>query len=454
MDFKVHDDLSLLIIDDEEKNQNLYKKYLINSNICNVFSLKKGIEKLRDNHFDIIIADVNKINGEMDYLSEIISDKKKSIELIILSDYKSMEKTMELFNGIAEDFLIKPFNGETLISIINRTYLKLVHKKEKDNLFNNRPINNFYGLIGQSKRMQYVFNEIVKAAATSANVLITGESGTGKELVARAIHYNSLRSKAPFITVNCAGIPESLLESELFGYVKGAFTGAHSSRIGFFYTAQNGTIFLDEITEITPVIQVKLLRIVQNKEFYMLGSSECQIADVRIITASNKDVMELTKKGFFREDLYYRLNVIPIHLPPLRERREDIKILTEYFSIKYCKELNKNRISFTDDAIQAFELYSWPGNIRELENVIQRIIVMTDKEIITLNDLPLLIQQSKKTVQEYSYIYKSLEQIEMEYIKTVLSYTKGNKTIAAKILDIDRKTLWDKLRKLGQINSN
>jgi transcriptional regulator with PAS, ATPase and Fis domain len=303
-----------------------------------------------------------------------------------------------------------------------------------------------YGLVGKSKVLGKVFQEVEKAAAANATVLITGESGTGKELVARAIHYASARAAAPFVPVNCGAVPEELLESELFGHVKGAFTGAVDTRAGFFQTADGGSIFLDEISDTSLAMQVKLLRVLQDKEFYMVGSRRSQKADVRVVAATNKDLLGMVEKNSFREDLYYRLAVITVDVPPLRERGDDILLLTNFFVKKYSEELGKPAPNLSDKVIQVFLEYNWPGNVRELENVVQRFVAMTESEVIDVPDLPSLMRN--RVVREAN-LTRTLQEIEVEYVQNVLASVDGNKTQAAKILGIDRKTLREKLKKVG-----
>jgi transcriptional regulator with PAS, ATPase and Fis domain len=286
---------------------------------------------------------------------------------------------------------------------------------------------------------------IAKAALTSATVLISGESGTGKELVARAIHYKSKRASAPFVPVNCGAIPEQLLESELFGHVKGAFTGATETRAGFFQTADGGTIFLDEISETSLSMQVKLLRVLQDKEVCMIGSTRTRKVDVRILASTNKDLSSLVKKGLFREDLFYRINVITVDLPPLREREDDIFLLIRHFARKFSEELGRPAPLFSDGALQVLRKYHWPGNVRELENIVQRLIVMTDRDVVDVPDLPSLMRFSAR---QSVIPNRTLAEVEAEYIRNVLLSVNDNKTRAAKILGIDRKTLREKLQKL------
>jgi DNA-binding NtrC family response regulator len=294
--------------------------------------------------------------------------------------------------------------------------------------------------------MQKVFAAIRKASSTSATVLITGESGSGKELVARAIHYSSAQASAPFVPVNCGGIPESLLESELFGYIKGAFTGAHESRAGFFQTADGGTIFLDEIGETSIAMQVKLLRVLQDKEVRMVGDSRARKVDVRIIAATNKDLQGLIQSRVFREELYYRINVVTIEVPPLRARGGDILLLVRHFAEKFASELGKTVPRFSEKAMEAMQNYAWPGNARELENVIQRIVVMNDEQIIEVPDLPSFARFSALRT---TGVNRTLAEVEADHIRNVLANAGGNRTQAAQILGIDRKTLRKKIGRYG-----
>lgn len=298
--------------------------------------------------------------------------------------------------------------------------------------------------------MGKIFSVIAKTASTSATVLISGESGTGKELVARAIHYSSSRASAPFVPVNCGGIPEGLLESELFGHVKGAFTGATESRAGFFQTADGGTIFLDEISDTSLSMQAKLLRVLQDKEVYMVGASRSRKVDLRIIATTNKDLMSLVRKGVFREDLFFRLNVLTIAMPPLRERGDDILLSAHHFATKFADEFSKPTLRFSDNALQVLKNYHWPGNVRELENVVQRLVVMTDGELIEVSDLPSLM---RFTALRETGLDRTLAEVEAEYIRNVLAGVNDNKTRAAEILGIDRKTLREKLKQFQKPSS-
>jgi DNA-binding NtrC family response regulator len=307
-----------------------------------------------------------------------------------------------------------------------------------------KPLPGRHNIIGHSPAMRQVYRLIEKAAATRVNVLISGESGTGKELVARAIHYSSKAGSAPFVTVNCTAIPDTLLESELFGHVKGAFTGANASRAGFFQIADRGTLFLDEIGDASLNMQGKLLRAIQNKEIFMVGSSRVQKIDTRIIAATNTDLSRLVKKGLFREDLYFRLNIVEISLPPLHERGEDILLLVQFFREKLSKDMNRPAPQLSDKVLQIFKNYRWQGNVRELENLIQRLMVLADSDFIDVADLP---EQMRFNINWRKGFNRTLADVEAEHIANVLNSVKGNKTQAAQILGINRKTLRLKMRK-------
>ncbi|MBP7049719.1 MAG: sigma-54-dependent Fis family transcriptional regulator [Phycisphaerae bacterium] len=390
---------------------------------------------------DLVITDLKmpKISG-VDLIRHI-RENYKDTAVMMITGYATVESAVEAVKSGAEEYVPKPFTDGELLAAVRRVLDKQRRRREAATRPPDRP-ELVHGLIGESPAMQKVFSAIHKASSTSATVLITGESGSGKELVARAIHYSSARASAPFVPVNCGGIPESLLESELFGYVKGAFTGAHESRAGFFQTADGGTIFLDEIGETSIAMQVKLLRVLQDKEVRMVGDSRARKVDVRIIAATNKDLQSLIQSRVFREELYYRINVVTIEVPPLRARNGDIPLLMRHFAQKFASELGKTVPRFTDKAMEAMQNYAWPGNARELENAIQRIVVMNDEQQIEVPDLPSFARFS---VLRTTGVDRTLAEVEADHIRNVLANTGGNKTRAAEILGIDRKTLRKKL---------
>ncbi len=440
----------ILVVDDQATTLEVIQRNLAAEgyNVFTAPSAAEAIDILKATHIDLVITDLKmpKISG-MDLIRHV-RENHKNTEVMMITGYASINGAVEAVKAGAEGYLAKPFTDEELFKAVRNTLDKLKLRMADDESLEKRPIT-FHGLIGESKVMQEVYNTISKAARTSATVLIIGGSGTGKELVARAIHYSGNRAKAPFVPINCGGIPESLLESELFGYVKGAFTGATETRAGFFQTADGGTIFLDEISEMSMSMQVKFLRVLQEREVCMVGATRPRKVDVRILAATNKDLQRLVKKQLFREDLYFRLNVINISVPPLRERCGDTITLARYFASKYASEMDKSPPHFSDKTLKALCEYDWPGNVRELENVIQRLIVMTDADTIEVPDLPFSMRFSASSKTGYN---RSLSEVESEYIRNVLASTQGNKSRAAEILRIDRKTLRDKIKRYSLDN--
>ena len=403
----------------------------------------EAIEILNATALDLVITDLKmpKVSG-LDLVRHV-RENFKDTEVMMITGYPSVGGAVEAIKTGAEEFLPKPFTDAELLSAVGRVLDKAKVWRFTDAADHQVAVKH-KGLLGNAEAMHKVFIAISKAASTSATVLITGESGTGKELTARAIHYGSGRSSSPFVPVNCGGIPEGLLESELFGHVKGAFTGATESRAGFFATGDGGTIFLDEISEMSLSMQVKLLRVLQDKQICMVGSDKLRKVDVRILAATNKELHGLVNKGLFREDLFYRLNVITISIPPLRERGDDIILLAHHFMTQFAAELGRPSLRFSDKALQSLRSYNWPGNVRELENVIQRLVVMTDGDLIEVPDLPKLCRFSALRKAGFT---RTLAEVEAEYISNVLAEVDGNKTRAAEILGIDRKTLREKLKK-------
>jgi two-component system response regulator HydG len=363
-------------------------------------------------------------------------------EIMMITGYPSVDSAVAAVKGGAEEYLAKPFTDAELLGAVGSALDKLSARRLARPASPGPDLAQF-GLIGASPALQRIVEAVGKAAATLATVLISGESGTGKELVARAIHYRSRRASAPFVPVNCGAIPEELLESELFGHTRGSFTGAAETRIGFFQTAHGGTIFLDEVAETSLPMQVKLLRVLQDKQVAMIGSRRTEEVDVRIVAATNKDLHEQVRKGSFREDLYYRLNVIHIELSPLRERNDDVLLLARHFAAQYAADAGRPSPRFSDAALAAFRKYDWPGNVRELQNVIQRLVVMCDAGVLDVTDLPAFMRY---TASGALGMDRTLAEVEREHIRGVLASVAGNKTRAAAILGIDRKTLRQKLR--------
>jgi two-component system response regulator HydG len=434
----------VLVVDDAPDTLEVLQRNLT-SRKYRVFTapgVAEAIQILDQTPVDLVITDLKMPKGSGLDLVRHVRENLKDTEVILITGYASIEGAVQAVKSGAEEYLSKPFTDGELFEAVQRSMEKLRLRRAGQKTLPVIPAGRF-GLLGESEPMSRVWQDVAKAASTTATVLISGESGTGKELVARAIHYRSTRSAAPFVAVNCGGIPEGLLESELFGHVKGAFTGATESRAGFFQTADGGTIFLDEVSDTSLAMQAKLLRVLQEKEVCMVGARRAQKVDVRVLAATNKDLFGLVKKGGFREDLYFRLNVINISLPPLRERGDDILLLARHFAARFAEEAGKPVPQFSENALQVLMRYDWPGNVRELENVIQRLVVMTDGPHIEIPDLPPLLRFSAPRVNGLN---RTLAEVEADYIRNVLAGVGGNKTRAAEILGIDRKTLREKLK--------
>lgn len=439
------DKASILVVDDVPNTVEVLQRNLMAAGytVYTAFGVTEAIRVIESTPIDLVITDwkMPKVSG-IDLVRHVRANHRHT-EVIMITGYPSVEGAVEAVKSGAEAYLPKPFTDEELLAAVRRAMEKLRVRRFTHTGAQPAPTRP-YGLIGESPPMMEVFRIISKAAASSATILIEGESGTGKELVARAVHYSSRRSAAAFVPVNCGGIPEGLLESELFGYVKGAFTGAAESRAGFFQTADGGTLFLDEVSETSLAMQVKLLRVLQDKEVYMVGANRGRHVDVRVLASTNKSLPGLIKKGSFREDLFFRLNVITIQLPPLRDRGDDILLLAHHFAKKYAGELGKPAPHFSDEVMRILKnAYHWPGNVRELENVIHRLVVMSDSERIDVPDLPEPLRFSIPLEQDLT---RPLADVEAEYIRNVLASVGGNRTRAAEILKIDRKTLRAKLK--------
>ncbi len=436
-------DALILIVDDSEDTREMIRRHLnpYYSTVMTSSGVQEAVELLKDQAFDLVITDLKMPGASGLELVRFVRENFRNMGLMMVTGYATIEGAVEAMKLGVEEYLPKPFTGAELLAIV-KTLLDRVSARQS--LDCEAPDGGKYGITGYSAVMQEVFSSIEKASRTSATVLITGESGTGKELVTRAIHYQSKRSSAPFVPVNCTAIPQELLESELFGYVKGAFTGAETSRAGFFQTADGGTIFLDEIGEMSLMMQAKLLRVIQEKEVYMVGSRKPVAVNIRIISATNKELRSLVNAGLFREDLYYRLNVINIELPPLRDRGGDILLLINFFLRKHALEMSSEIPVLQEDTLVLLQHYPWPGNVRELDNLIMRLVVMHNGEIIKPADLPGYMKNSMSS--GYNYSLRTLAEVESDHIRKVLEQTGNNKSEAARILGIDRKTLRVKLQ--------
>ena len=435
----------ILVVDDAADTLEMIQRNLTleGYQVFTAPGVPEAIRFLESNPVDLVVTDLKmpKVSG-IDLIRHVRENFRES-EVMMITGYATIEGAVEAVKTGAEEFLAKPFTDEELFTSVRRALDKLRMRRAGKPLSPRTPTER-YGLIGESAAMHRILRAIAKATSTSATVLISGESGTGKELVARAVHYSGPRASAPFVPVNCGGIPEGLLESELFGHLKGAFTGATESRAGFFQTADGGTIFLDEISETSLSMQVKLLRVLQEKEVYMIGANRPRTVDVRVLAATNKILQSQVKKGAFREDLFFRLNVITIAIPPLRERGDDVLLLARHFASRFAEEYGRPTPRFSDKALRALRNHDWPGNVRELENVIQRLVVMNDEDLIDAPDLPSLMRFS--ALRETG-LHRTLAEVEAEHIRNVLASAEGNKTRAAETLGIDRKTLREKLKK-------
>jgi two-component system response regulator AtoC len=448
----------ILIVDDEIDALDLMEELFLKHNY-ETYTARNGIEALeliRDQEPDILISDM--VMPEMDgiKLLEEVRKKYSDIAVIMITAHGTIETAVEAMKKGAKDYILKPLRlDEILAKVETISQLKSLIKENqylREKLSNKY---NFSNIIGKNRKMLELFDLVKDIAKTNSTVLITGESGTGKELIANAIHFNSDRIKKPFVKVNCAVLAENLLESELFGHVKGAFTGAIRDKMGRFELANGGTIFLDEIGDISPNMQLKLLRVLQEGEFEHVGGTETLKVDVRIIAATNQNLEEMMKKGKFRQDLYYRLNVIPLEVPPLRERFDDIPLLVTHFLTKFSNQFNKNIEAISDEALNALQNYSWQGNIRELENLIERAVVLNKTGKLTTKDFPAYLIQKDSPIEVNVDVDKNLTDIVDVYEKGVimraLRDNNFNKLRTAEKLGIHRSTFMSKLKKY-QIN--
>jgi len=442
----------LLIVDDEKHIREGLEKALSTDgyDVELASDGKDALERIEEGDIDLVITDLKMPNLSGEELMREALDKFPYLPIIILTGHGTIENAVEAMRNGAYDYLTKPLNIDKLSLIVNRALENSSLKRQYRELLNQlKKKYSFENIIGKSTTMKQVFETIEQVAPSRANVLIYGESGTGKEMIADAIHHNSPRRDRSYVKVHCAALPETLLESELFGHEKGAFTGAIARKRGRFELANTGTIFLDEIGEINIQTQVKLLRVIQEREFERVGGEEPIKVDVRIISATNKSLKEEIEKGNFREDLYYRLDVVSIHVPPLRERTDDIPLMVHKFIEEVSAENNKEIEGITNGALQALMSYKWPGNVRELRNVIESIVVLTKSKVITEQELPsyILAKDEKSSLRVPAGI--DLAEAEKRFILFTLENTGGNKTKASEVLKIGRKTLHRKLAEYG-----
>lgn len=407
-----------------------------------------ALEMCGQQTFDLIITDLMMPRMKGTELIQHLKQAGSRTPVLVITAFGTIESAVEAMKAGALHYITKPFRTDEFLMHVQRALENQRLHSELDRLRTEmRGRYQFENLIGRSEKMQKVFDVVARVSDLAANVLILGESGTGKEMIARAIHVHGPRVQGPFVPLNCAAIPETLLESELFGHVRGAFTDARKDRPGLFQEASGGVLFLDEISELSPALQAKLLRILEDKEVRPLGSNKTIKVDVQLLSASNRDLAQLVQAGAFRHDLYYRLNVIRLELPPLRDRPEDIPLLVDYFVEKFAKSAKRPVHGIEKDALAALMRYGWPGNVRELEHVLERAVLLGNHPIIRLEDLPAYGATDTPAAPLAPAVARgyTLRELEREYIQRVLEEANGNKTEAAKILGVDRTTLYRKL---------
>ncbi|WP_319481755.1 sigma-54 dependent transcriptional regulator [uncultured Draconibacterium sp.] len=435
--------ISILIVDDEESvRDSLYNWFIEDGyEVDSAANAKEALTKIESGKFDIILADIKMPGMDGLEMHRRIKEFDSAAIVIVMTAFASVETAVQALKDGAFDYITKPFDPDDLSHLIRNAARQISLRSENETLKNKIvTLENIEDIVGNSESMIRVLKEVENVAASSSSVIITGESGTGKELIAHAIHSNSPRKFFPMVTVHCGALSEDLLESELFGHEKGAFTGAMFNRKGRFEMADGGTIFLDEIATISMKMQVELLRVLESKSFTRVGGNKEIKSDFRIICATNKDLKKMVADGSFREDLYYRLNVVNIAIPPLRDRKEDIPMLVSYFIKKYCTSMSRDLITIDQAALQRLEEYNYPGNVRELENMIERAIVVGNGKEIRLKDLPL----ETDSVTDSN---DSLEELEKKYIQKTLEKYDWNISRSAKVLQIDRVTLYNKIKK-------
>ena len=438
----------ILVVDDSEMTLEVIRRNLESRGYrMSVAShVPAALEILEQTSVDLVITDLKMPGTNGLDLVRHVRENLRDTEVMMITGYATVGGAVEAMKRGAEEYLAKPFTDEELFEAVTRALLNLRRRRLAENVLEAGEASEPTGLIGTSAAMAEVYRAIDRCSRSTAIVLVTGESGTGKELVARAIHYEGERAACPFVPVNCCSIPETLLESELFGHVKGAFSGATTSRAGFFQSAEGGTIFLDEIGDTSLAMQARLLRVLQDRQVTMVGSSRPREVDVRVIAATNKDLEAQVRKGTFREDLFFRLNVLTIHVPPVRDRGDDVLLLASHFARKFAADDGRVAPRFSSDALRTLRRYPWPGNVREVENAIHRLVVMCDSERIDLPDLPRAMRFSMPNSTGPG---RTLTEVETEHIRNVLAAEGGNKSRAARVLGIDRKTLREKLKRLS-----
>jgi DNA-binding NtrC family response regulator len=443
----------ILIVDDE-KNMCQYLSIMLRKegyDVKTVHNGKKALQEIKESSFDVVITDIKMEGMDGIELLAAVKESNPTLPVVIMTAYATTKTAIDALNRGAFYYLIKRAKNDEIKMVI-RNALDM-HRVKSENVFLKKQLkkrDDFKEIIGKSEEIQRVFNLVNKVADTDSTILISGESGTGKELIAKAIHYRSGRTNNPFVSINCGALPENLLESELFGHVKGSFTGAIRDKDGMFKVASGGTFFLDEVGETSLAIQVKLLRVLQEREIIPVGGTAPIKVDVRLIAATNADLEKAVKEERFRADLYYRLNVIPILIPPLRDRRDDIPLLVDRF-LHLASERAGTKKSISKEAMELLTSYEWPGNVRELENIVERACILQDGETIGAEDLPEKVrhhsQERCKVVMQETQM--TLDELEKEYLVSVLEETNWQKKRASSILGINASTLYRKIQRYG-----
>jgi len=447
----------VLVVDDEPAALETFEAILEGKfEVLTAKSGKEALDKISREPIDLVFLDITMPDIDGMVVLRKIKEYDKNLSVIMATATDSARKAVEAMRLGACDYITKPFDVQEVITVAQKAIEQDKLLKEVVYLRSQREEIRFENIVGKSKKIKEIYEIIEKVAKNDATILISGESGTGKELIARAIHFNSPRRQKPFIPINCAGIPENLLESELFGHEKGAFTDAASQKLGMFELANEGTLFLDEISGLKVDVQANLLRALEEKEIRRLGGTRIIRVDVRIISATNIDLKQAVQEGKFRKDLYYRLNVVPIYLAPLRERREDVPLLIDHFLERYNQIFRKKIEGLTKEAVECLVNYNWPGNIRELKNVIERLVALKEEGVVTAKDLPfdIFIKSSiGNSFQGEGGLKEANKDFQRQYIEIILERVGGNKAKAARILGIHRNALFNKMKSLGLKNS-
>ena len=442
----------ILVVEDEEKLRRVIELQLVSAGfeVDKAASAEDGLKVV--DRADLVLTDLKLANMDGLQLLALIRRQNAQVPVVVMTAFGSIETAVESMKAGATDFLLKPFSLDHLMQVVDKA-LEVRALRDENRMLKQElgRCYEFDNIIGRSENMQEIFATIERVAPTRATVLLAGESGVGKDLIARAIHFHSPRRDRPLVKINCSAIPENLMESELFGYEKGAFTGAQTSKPGKFEQADTGTVFLDEIGDVPAAIQVKLLRVFQEREFERLGSNVTRHIDVRIVAATNQDLRAALEQGTFREDLYYRLNVVPINIPPLRERRQDIPFLANHFVKKLAPDSGSKVESISDAAMEKLLGYHWPGNVRELENVIERGLVMCRGTQLEAADIRLESAPRPRQQNEAHFLPEglTLDQYEQEIIQEALRRSDGNKSQAARMLGLTRNALRYRLTQMG-----